>query len=103
VVIDKLPFDAPTEPVVAARIQNLRERGGEPFREYQLPAAALALKQGFGRLIRTRDDVGIVAILDRRLVTKGYGRTLIAALPPASRCASLDELRAFWEHVTARA
>jgi ATP-dependent DNA helicase DinG len=101
VIIDKLPFEAPNEPVVAARIQRLTEQGHEPFAEFQLPTAALALKQGFGRLIRTRADAGIVAILDRRLVTRSYGRALLGALPPASRCASLEELRAFWESVDA--
>ncbi|MEI8254728.1 MAG: ATP-dependent DNA helicase [Deltaproteobacteria bacterium] len=99
VIMDKLPFDAPNDPVVAARIQRLIEQGREPFAEFQLPAAALALKQGFGRLIRSRRDAGIVAILDRRLLTRNYGRQLLAALPPASRCASLEELRAFWQSV----
>jgi ATP-dependent DNA helicase DinG len=97
--MDKLPFDSPGDPVVAARIKRLEASGHEPFESYQLPGAALTLKQGFGRLIRTRRDVGIVAILDRRLVTRNYGRRLIAALPPASRCASFDELEAFWASV----
>lgn len=99
VIMDKLPFDAPNDPVVAARIQRMVEQGHDPFAEFQLPAAALALKQGFGRLIRSHRDAGIVAILDRRLLTRNYGRMLLAALPPASRCASLDELRAFWQSV----
>lgn len=99
VVIDKLPFEAPTDPVVAARIARLKERGGEPFVSFQVPVATLALKQGFGRLIRTRSDAGIVAILDKRLLTKGYGRTMLEALPPASRCNSIEELQAFWESV----
>lgn len=102
VVIDKLPFEAPTDPVVAARIARLRERGGEPFVSFQVPVATLALKQGFGRLIRSRSDAGIVAILDKRLLTKGYGRTMLEALPPASRCNSIEELRAFWESVDRR-
>jgi ATP-dependent DNA helicase DinG len=99
VVIDKLPFEAPTDPVVAARIARLKERGVEPFVNYQVPMATLALKQGFGRLIRSRSDVGIVAILDKRLLTKGYGRTMLDALPPASRCNSIEELQAFWQSV----
>ncbi len=99
VVIDKLPFEAPTDPVVAARIARLKARGGEPFVSFQVPVATLALKQGFGRLIRTRSDAGIVAILDKRLLTKGYGRTMLEALPPASRCNSVEELQAFWESV----
>lgn len=101
VIIDKLPFDAPNDPVTGARIARLTEQGLKPFEALQVPAAALALKQGFGRLIRTRRDVGIVAILDRRIVTKGYGKTLLASLPPASRLSSLDEVRAFWSMVGA--
>lgn len=99
VVIDKLPFEAPTDPVVAARIARLKERGGEPFVSFQVPVATLALKQGFGRLIRTRSDAGIVAILDKRLLTKGYGRGMLESLPPASRCNSIEELEAFWQSV----
>jgi Rad3-related DNA helicase len=85
VIIDKLPFDAPNDPVTGARIARLIEQGIKPFEALQVPAAALALKQGFGRLIRTRKDVGIVAILDRRIVTRSYGKTLIDSLPPATR------------------
>jgi ATP-dependent DNA helicase DinG len=99
VVMDKLPFDAPNDPVTAARIARLTQQGRDAFDEYQVPVAALALKQGFGRLIRTRRDAGIVAILDRRLLTRSYGRTLLDSLPPASRLASLDEVRAFWAMV----
>lgn len=99
VVIDKLPFEAPTDPVVAARIARLKERGGEPFESYQVPVATLALKQGFGRLIRSKKDVGIVAILDKRLLTKGYGRRMLDSLPNASRCNSVEELREFWASV----
>jgi ATP-dependent DNA helicase DinG len=100
VVIDKLPFDAPNDPVTAARIARLTEPGLDAFDAYQVPTAALALKQGFGRLIRTRHDVGIVAVLDRRLLTRDYGRRLLDALPPASRLSSHDEVRAFWEMVS---
>lgn len=103
VVIDKLPFDAPGDPVTAARIARLTQQGKDAFDDYQVPVAALALKQGFGRLIRTRRDVGLVAILDRRLLTRNYGRTLLDSLPPASRLATLDEARAFWEMVSAEA
>ncbi|MFO0629894.1 MAG: ATP-dependent DNA helicase [Polyangiales bacterium] len=99
VIMDKLPFDAPNDPVTAARIARLTQQGQRPFEAYQLPAAALSLKQGFGRLIRTRADAGIVAILDRRLLTRRYGATLLDALPPASRCRSLDEVSAFWGFV----
>jgi len=85
VVLDKLPFASPTHPVVAARIEALEAAGREPFSSYQLPEAALALRQGFGRLIRTRSDRGIVALLDVRVGRKAYGRQLLAGLPPARR------------------
>ncbi|MGZ3446323.1 MAG: ATP-dependent DNA helicase [Myxococcaceae bacterium] len=85
VVLDKLPFASPTHPVVAARIESLEAAGREPFSSYQLPEAALALRQGFGRLIRTRSDRGIVALLDVRVGRKAYGRQLLAGLPPARR------------------
>jgi ATP-dependent DNA helicase DinG len=82
VVIDKLPFDVPSDPLVAARIERIRENEGNPFAEYQTPMAVLDLKQGLGRLLRTRGDRGILAVLDPRLVTKGYGKTFLASLPP---------------------
>ena len=88
VVIDKIPFDVPDDPLTAARIDHLREAGGEPFRAFQIPRAALSLKQGFGRLIRGHGDFGIVAMLDGRLLQKPYGRDLLATLPrrlPAHR------------------
>jgi len=96
VVIDKLPFASPGDPLVAARIQQLRERGEDPFGGYQLPEAAIALRQGFGRLIRTREDRGIVAILDQRLVTKRYGSAFIRSLPAARRFAELPALAAWY-------
>jgi ATP-dependent DNA helicase DinG len=96
VVIDKLPFDVPSDPLVAARCARIEEAGASSFMTYLVPAAALALKQGFGRLVRTADDRGIVAVLDPRIVRKGYGKVFLASLPPARRCDSLDEVRAFW-------
>ncbi|MES1256636.1 MAG: helicase C-terminal domain-containing protein, partial [Acidobacteriota bacterium] len=83
VIIDKLPFASPADPVTAARIDAIRERGGDAFGEYQVPLAILALQQGLGRLIRHRQDRGVLAILDPRLRTKGYGRRFLASLPPA--------------------
>jgi ATP-dependent DNA helicase DinG len=81
---------------VAARIRQLESRGEEAFGGYQLPQAALALRQGFGRLIRTRADRGIVAMLDRRIVTKNYGRAFLTSLPPARRIDQPDALSAWF-------
>ena len=83
VIIDKLPFASPGDPITSARIEAIRERGGDPFGEYQVPLAILALQQGLGRLIRHRQDRGVLAVLDPRLRTKGYGRRFLASLPPA--------------------
>ena len=83
VVIDKLPFAAPEDPLLKARLEGIRRRGGNPFRDFQLPQAVLALKQGFGRLIRDREDFGVVAICDPRLQSRGYGSMFLGALPPA--------------------
>jgi ATP-dependent DNA helicase DinG len=93
VVIDRLPFASPEDPVLRARAQHLRERGGDPFRDFQVPEAAIVLKQGVGRLIRSEADRGVVAILDPRLTGKGYGKQLLAALPPMRRTQDLLEVR----------
>src|SRR5262249_22891605 len=97
VVIDKLPFDVPSDPLVAARCEQMKQNGEEPFMNYLVPSAALSLKQGFGRLIRTAHDRGIVAILDSRIVRKGYGKKLLVSLPEARRLNSLDEVKEFWK------
>ncbi len=97
VVIDKLPFAPPDDPVVAARVRALEAEGRNAFAELTVPAAALALKQGFGRLIRTRDDRGLVALLDRRILTRGYGRAFLGTLPPAPLLRSIEEARRWWE------
>ena len=83
VVIDKLPFSVPSDPIVAARIRHLNETGGNAFYEYQIPEAIILLKQGLGRLIRSRSDRGILALLDKRIMTKSYGRTFREACPGA--------------------
>lgn len=92
VVIDRLPFASPEDPVTRARLQRAREDGGNPFSDFQLPEAAIALKQGVGRLIRSEDDAGVVAICDPRLVGKGYGKKLLASLPPMRRSRSLIDV-----------
>jgi hypothetical protein len=87
----------PTEPVIAARSAQIEAEGGNPFTQYAVPAAAITLKQGFGRPIRTKKDAGIVALLDRRATKRGYGRALLGRLPPARRVRSVDAVRDFWQ------
>jgi len=96
VVIDKLPFAPPEDPVLAARIEALRARGGNPFREVQLPQAILALKQGAGRLIRDESDRGVLVLCDPRLFFRPYGRTILASLPPMKRTRALAEVESFF-------
>jgi ATP-dependent DNA helicase DinG len=96
VIIDKLPFASPGDPLVASRIEQLRARGVDPFAGYQLPEAVIALRQGFGRLIRTREDRGIVAVLDRRLVTRAYGQTFLRSLPKVRRFGELAAVEGWW-------
>ncbi|MSQ92220.1 MAG: ATP-dependent DNA helicase, partial [Gammaproteobacteria bacterium] len=95
VVIDKLPFAAPEDPLLKARLEGIRRRGGNPFHDFQLPQAVLALKQGFGRLIRDREDFGVVVICDPRLRSRGYGSLFLASLPPARIAADGAEAAAF--------
>ncbi|MEM6962807.1 MAG: ATP-dependent DNA helicase, partial [Myxococcota bacterium] len=99
VILDKLPFGVPTDPLVEARCSRLAAQGQAPFMKYLVPTAALALKQGFGRLIRSESDRGVVAILDSRLVKKGYGRLLLRSLPRARKCSTLDEVQYFFRHM----
>ncbi len=96
VIIDKLPFASPGDPLVAARIEHLKETGHRPFFDYQVPQAALALKQGVGRLIRTKFDRGIVAILDRRLKTMPYARVFWRSLPESPVLNNVAELGNWW-------
>jgi ATP-dependent DNA helicase DinG len=83
VIVDKLPFASPSDPVTAARIESIAARGGDPFGDYQMPLAILTLQQGLGRLIRHRGDRGVLAVLDPRLRTMGYGRRFLDSLPAA--------------------
>jgi ATP-dependent DNA helicase DinG len=95
-VIDKLPFAAPGDPLHEARCERIAQEGGDWFRDYALPAAVLQLRQGFGRLIRSHADSGVVALLDPRLRTRGYGRTFLTALPPARLVADQDAVARFF-------
>ncbi len=95
VVIDKLPFSVPSDPIVAARIRHCNEAGGNAFYDYQIPEAIIMLKQGLGRLIRSRTDHGILAILDKRILTRRYGQTFLRSLPPARLTHDPEEVRNF--------
>ena len=97
VVIDKLPFASPSDPITAARMEAIETGGGNAFTDYQVPLAILTLLQGLGRLIRHRSDRGVLALLDGRVRTKGYGRRFLASLPPAPQTHDLSEVRRFLE------
>jgi ATP-dependent DNA helicase DinG len=96
VVIDKLPFAPPDDPVLAARIESMKAEGGNPFSELQLPQAVLQLKQGAGRLIRDESDRGVLMLCDPRLVSRSYGRRIIKSLPPMKLTRELQEVEAFF-------
>lgn len=99
VIIDKLPFAPPDDPVVAARIARINEAGGNSFMDYQLPEAVISLKQGAGRLIRSETDRGILMLCDPRLTSKPYGRKVLDALPPMKRTRKLEEVVDFFKPV----
>src|ERR1043165_4314622 len=96
VIIDRLPFAVPNDPVVAARIRAIDSAQGNAFFEYQVPAAVIALKQGFGRLIRSVKDRGVLALLDNRLLKQRYGKTFIESLPPYQKTKDLAEVERFF-------
>ena len=96
VIIDKLPFAPPDDPLFAARLEHIAREGGNPFMDYQLPQAAINLKQGAGRLIRSETDRGVLMICDRRLVEKPYGRRIWQALPPMRRTRELVDVEEFF-------
>jgi ATP-dependent DNA helicase DinG len=95
VVIDKLPFASPGDPVLKARQKALEEDGGNPFMDVQLPQAVITLKQGVGRLIRDAADTGVMMLCDPRLTTRPYGKVFLASLPPMQRTANVDDALAF--------
>jgi ATP-dependent DNA helicase DinG len=101
VVIDKLPFAPPDDPVLAARIEGIRSQGGNPFNDLQLPQAVLQLKQGAGRLIRDETDRGVLMLCDPRLVSKPYGRRILQSLPPMKLTRELAEVETFFSRIPA--
>ncbi|MFZ5775734.1 MAG: ATP-dependent DNA helicase [Thermodesulfobacteriota bacterium] len=96
VIIDKLPFEVPTDPVIMARMERIRNSGGNPFFDFQVPRAILSLRQGVGRLMRSSTDRGVLAICDVRLFTKQYGRLFLQSLPPSPVCRDLDTVADFF-------
>ncbi|MBT8492070.1 MAG: ATP-dependent DNA helicase [Deltaproteobacteria bacterium] len=96
VIIDKLPFAPPDDPLASARARLCEERGQEPFTDYQLPEAVMVFRQGAGRLIRNATDRGIISVLDRRLIERRYGRSFVDSLPAMPRTASIERVRRFW-------
>jgi ATP-dependent DNA helicase DinG len=97
VIIDRLPFAVPSDPVVAARMDALRSHGGNPFFDYQVPEAALALKQGFGRLIRSQSDRGVLVLLDNRITKLKYGEVFLNSLPPYRFTTDIEDVRDFFD------
>ncbi len=96
-IIDKLPFEVPSDPVIQARIQSINDEGGKPFFEFQVPRAILTLRQGAGRLMRSATDQGVIAIMDVRLFTKGYGRTFLKSLPPSPVTRDINDVAGFYK------
>lgn len=102
VIIDKLPFGSPGDPVAAARIEHINRNGGNAFRDYQLPQAVLALRQGAGRLIRDPDDTGLLVVGDPRLITKGYGKLFLGSLPGMTRTRKEAVVQRFFQYIANR-
>jgi ATP-dependent DNA helicase DinG len=99
VIIDKLPFAAPDDPLLQAKMQDCQMQGKDPFAHIQLPQAVIALKQGVGRLIRDNKDKGVLVICDNRLVTRQYGQVFLKSLPPMRRTRSLEDANTFLKHI----
>ena len=96
VIIDKLPFEVPSDPVIQARIERIKEDGGKPFFDFQVPRAILTLRQGVGRLMRSVTDRGVIAIMDVRLYKKGYGRVFLRSLPASPVTRDLLDIANFY-------
>ncbi len=94
-IIAKLPFAVPSEPLLEARLEHIREKGGNPFWDYQLPSAAINLRQGFGRLIRNQEDKGVLVILDKRITHKAYGKVFLESLPSCYKICKRQEIEGF--------
>jgi ATP-dependent DNA helicase DinG len=92
VIIDKLPFAVPSDPIVAARTRFIDDNGGKSFFDYSVPQAVISLKQGIGRLIRSKTDKGVIALLDPRLKTKGYGKDFLNSLPRTRISSDLKDI-----------
>jgi ATP-dependent DNA helicase DinG len=103
VIIDKLPFEVPNDPIIVARLDRIRQEGGNPFLDFQVPRAILTLRQGVGRLMRAATDSGLLAILDVRLFTKSYGRIFLKSLPPSPITRDFNDLQDFFHKVTSGA
>jgi ATP-dependent DNA helicase DinG len=99
VIIDRLPFAVPSDPVVKARVDSLRDGGGNPFYDYQVPDAVIALKQGFGRLIRSKSDRGVLALLDPRIKSKAYGKVFLESLPAYRTTRELDDVEQMFREI----
>jgi len=98
-IIDKLPFESPSDPLVAARIREMNKRGDNPFMGYQIPVAELSLKQGIGRLIRKKSDIGVVALLDKRVITRSYGAIFLESIPPIPLTRRIEDITDFFKEV----
>ena len=96
VIIDKLPFEVPSDPVIQARINGYKQ-GGKPFFDFQIPRAVLTLRQGVGRLMRSVTDSGLIAIMDVRLFKKGYGRIFLRSLPPSPITRNMNDIESFYD------